>query len=363
MKKAILLSIGIGMSFGVLAQSAAKRHFHGSAASVSETSIARASHYRTSALGSSDTLSDIASPDTAQLYYAGNTADSGFISGMDAYGDMGFAQRFDFSGADSSLKVTGVIAIFGGTVSPSSTKKVKFYTWSEGAQTLLTGARYYSGLPDVALDSVSVDYTALGITPGMWGVSINMFTTPTPFLYNSFFVGCTLNYDAADFAGDTIGLATSQIGNRSSNEYYVVGPDTIIDNRSVTMFSDGLWYDNWYDNFQIPYDFYLFPIVTVGVGTLSTEGVTKKELTFYGNYPSPAVNSTNIKFALKSNSDVTITVNDMSGRTIKTINEKGLSAGEHIINVNTADLASGEYIYLVRTSSGAGMASKLSVIK
>ncbi len=363
MKKLFLLSIGTALSFSVLAQKAKTSH-----SALSESYPINISHSgeRTTAIGSVDTLSNIASNDTASLYYAASVtgADSGFISGMDAYGDMGYAERFDFNTGDSSLSVEGVVAVFGGTVSASSTKKVKFYAWSVGAQIPLSSTVFYSGLPNVALDSVAVNYTALGITPGHFGVSINMFAAPTAYLNHSFFVGCTLSYDNTNFGGDTIGLATSQIGKRSSVEYTVSGADTIINNQSVSLYiGDTTWDDNWASNFQIPYDFYLFPIVKVGTANLSVNGITKNGFTFFGSYPNPATDVTNIKFSIANSTDVTITITDAAGHTVNTVNETNLSAGTHIVPVSTSNLPAGDYIYLVRTATGEGMASKLSVIK
>ena len=358
MKKVFLLSIATALSMSVFAQKATTNHrsIEANNGPIGFFSFNN-SNARTTSVGSSDTLSNIAVNDTAQLYTAGSTLDSGLISGMDAYGDMGYAERFDFAGTDSSLKVTGVIALFGGTVSSSSTKAVKFYTWTAGAQSA------NSGFPNVALDSVSVPFTALGITTGNFGISVNIFTTPTPYLNNSFFVGCTINYDMNNFGGDTIGLATSQIGDRSSVEYNVIAGDTVINNQSVSMYNDGTWNDNWFSNFQAPYDFYLFPIVTVGSATASVNGVTKNGFTFFGTYPNPATDNTNVKFSLANSADVTIVVTDMAGHTVNTISQTNLTAGTHIIPVATANMPAGDYICLVRTAAGAGMASKFTVIK
>ena len=95
----------------------------------------------------------------------------------------------------------------------------------------------------------------------------------------------------------------------------------------------------------------------------SISGVTRKDLTFFGNYPNPAVNSTNIKFSLAAATDVTIYITDMSGRTINTISQAGLAAGEHTVPVSTENMPAGNYIYLVRTGTGSGIASKLTVAK
>jgi hypothetical protein len=54
---------------------------------------------------------------------------------------------------------------------------------------------------------------------------------------------------------------------------------------------------------------------------------------------------------------------DMTGHSINTISESGLSAGEHIVPVNTSALPAGNYLYIIHTSGGDGIASKMTVIK
>ncbi len=366
MKKLFLLSIGTACSFGVFAQSA--RTNHPAIAQSGQEYPISASHIgsgaRTTAIGSSDTLTNLTGTDTLALYWAGSaSSDSGFISGMDAYGDMGYAERYDFNTADSSLRVTGIIGVFGGTVSSTSTKQVKFMIWSQGAQVPITSTLFLSGLPNVGLDSINVNFTALGITSTNYGVSINTFAVPTPYLNHSFFAGCTFNYNSSNFGGDTVGVVTTKLGERASAQYNVVGADTIINDQNVTMYNDGSWNDNWASNFQVPYEFLLFPIVTVGTANLSVNGITTRNFTFFGSYPNPTADVTNIKFAVANSTDVTITITDAAGRTVNTINQANLAAGTHVIPVSTNNLPAGEYLYLVRTAAGEGMASKFTVIK
>ena len=367
MKKVFLLACAAGAAFTGFAQKSVGTRAVVSP-SVSNYSFAHTATTlgKTTAVGDTIVLSNILASDTPSLYTAGSTTDSGFISGMDAYGDMGYAERYDFNGADSSMKVIGTIALFGGRFNPSSSRMVKFYTWNLGPQVATPSpTAFFSGFPNIALDSVAVPVTNLGMSNSSTvpdTAKVHYFTTPTNNLSSSFFVGCVFNYSYTALAGDTIGLFTSQIGDRSSVEYTVAGGDTIINDQSVTMYSDGSWNDNWASNFLAPYDFYIFPVVVIE-GPTSVEGITKNHFTFYGNYPNPAISSTNIKFSLATNADVTITVADINGRTISTINEKGLSSGMHTLPVATDALAAGDYLVVMRTSEGDGIASKFTVIK
>ena len=106
----------------------------------------------------------------------------------------------------------------------------------------------------------------------------------------------------------------------------------------------------------------MFPIVKVGT-PVSVKGITRNNLTFFGNYPNPATDMTNIKFSLVNSTSVTVTIMDMAGHTVNIINKANLAAGENTITVNTSSLPSGDYLYIVHTASGDGIASKMTIAK
>jgi len=356
MKKLLLITIGAALSFGATAQRTATK----SAASINTPvtfNTIGSSTMKTTAFGDIDTLSHISGLDTLALYIVGSSDDSGFCAGMDAYGDMGFAERYDFNGADSTVTVNGVLVLFGGTVSSTSTKNVVFNVWSKGPQTIVSGTTtvFNNGFPNTVLTTNSFPFTS--ITPNT--PQAYMFTTAVGNL-DTFFVGFTIAYTS--FSGDTIGLYSSTDGERTSAIYTVSGGDTIVNNVNASEYSDGTWHDNATDNFLLDYNYFLFPIVKIG-GPLSVQGITRKNLTFFGNYPNPATDNTNIKFSLANTSDVTITIMDMAGHTVNTINESNMAAGMQIVPVSTTNMPAGDYLYLVRTTGGAGIAGKMTVIK
>jgi hypothetical protein len=364
MKQAILLSIGIGLNFMGFAQRTAGPYI--TPAVVNGKSLfGHNVTARSTGVGSIDTLYNVSGADTPLIYYAGAAgSDSGYISGMDVYGDMGYAERYDFGSADTTLQVMGVVTLFGGAVNPASTKTVTFYTWNVGPEVAVTSDVYESGYPATALDSVTVPLTRLGIAtvdtlPDTFKVF--MFTTPTAYLYSSFFVGYTMNYNFSSLAGDTIALFTSMDGARTSPIYTAYGADTIINNQNVTMYSDGSWNDNATSNFGLQNDFYIFPIVEVGSGTLGAANVTGNKFSLLGNTPNPAVNSTNINFSLASGTDVTIYVTDMNGKILNTISQPGLAPGMHSVPVETSNMAAGNYLYIIQPSGGGGLAGKFTV--
>jgi hypothetical protein len=361
MKKLILLAAAAGMSFGANAQRVSEGH-------TSKMVNLYANPNKVSAKTTSiyDTLTNTVLADTPTLYYAGMTSDSGFLSGTDAYGDMGYSERYDFNSTDSNLQVIGVVTLFGGTVNPASTKNVTFYTWNVGPQVLVSTNVYESGFPNTALDSVTVPITKLGIaTADTLADTFKtfLFTTPTAYLKTSFFVGYQINYDYTALAGDTIGLYTTTQYERTTPVVTLSGVDTIVNNQNATLYNDGSgWHDNATDNFDLPYEFYIYPIVSAR-NVLSVKGITKNNLTFFGNYPNPAVNSTDVSFSLANNTGVTLQVTDMSGRVINTIKQSNLGAGSQTININTSNMQAGDYIYLLRTTEGDGFGGKLTVVK
>jgi len=63
------------------------------------------------------------------------------------------------------------------------------------------------------------------------------------------------------------------------------------------------------------------------------------------NYPNPFNPTTNIRFDLPKNSDVSLVVYDLMGREVSQLVKGHLDAGYHTINFNAAKLPSGVYIY------------------
>jgi len=306
-------------------------------------------------------LTNLHTTDSLKLYFAGTHFDSGYIGGTCAYGFTTFAERYDFTGADSSLEILGVLSLFGGTVNPASTKTLTFRAWNVGpVSTSSRPTLSFSGFPGTGIDSVNVGITHLGITDTTVSYTAHYFATPAAYRTASFFVGYSINYNFSTLAGDTIGLYTSKLGQRTSNIYNISGGDTTINDVNVTL-DTSVWYDNGY-NLGLTNNYFIFPIVTTK-NTLGFKSITRNDFTFFGNYPNPAVNSTNIKFSLAKSTDVTVVITDMSGRTINTVSQPDLGIGEHIIPVQTSNMAAGNYIYVIHTATGDGIASTLTVIK
>lgn len=325
---------------------------------------------RTTAIGDTLILSHIFPADTLTIYSYG--ADSGYVTGTNAFGDMGFAERYDVNGTDSSIVVLGVMAEFGGKVNPSSAKNVQFMLWGVSDPIVITSSFGYDGFPQNGYDTITIPVTGLGIGPSSDTLKTFLFPFPNIQNYN-FFIGYTISYNFLTLAGDTLGLLSSKNGERTSLHYnYTVIPDsegastyhndTLINVQNATQWSDGNWYDNYAENDSLYNDLAIFPVVAINNPT-GLNKVTRNNLSLYGNFPNPAVNTTNIKFSLSKSSDVTIQIAEMSGRILKTIPNNSLSPGEHVVPISTENMASGNYLYILHTSGGDAIAGQLSVVR
>jgi hypothetical protein len=299
------------------------------------------------------------------IYKVGN--DSGYSRGTNYWGDKGFAERYVVNDSLSSVEVIGVYALFTGRVNSSTTKKINFDIWNEGPRQIISGTRFYSGFPNNVLDSLAVPVNQLGI--GATGDTIKShFFAVSKGVTGTFFTGYTINYNFATLSGDTLGLYTSKDGERASNSYFSwelhvsdIGDtvlDTIINVQNATLQSDNKWHDNYTDNDSLKNNLAIYPIVTMGFPA-SVKGITRNNLTFYGNFPNPAIANANIRFALTGTADVTVQVMDIHGRIVATIQQANLSTGDHVVTVNTSAFPAGDYLYLVRTSDGDGIAGKI----
>lgn len=80
------------------------------------------------------------------------------------------------------------------------------------------------------------------------------------------------------------------------------------------------------------------------------------------NIPNPAFGTTSINFELVKANTVSLSVYDVTGKLMKTINEGNLSLGMHTINVETATLDAGVYFYTL-TVGDEQMTKKMTVMK
>lgn len=322
------------------------------------------------AVGDTFLLGNTRSTDTATLYYVGSAPfDSGFVSGTNAWGDIGFAERFDITGADSSVQILGVAGYLSGSATSTSTKTASFKAWRQGPVVSL-GTKYYrTGKPLVAaLDSVTFNFKDLRTSATnnvIDTILYRSFATPTVQIGDSFFVGCVMgSYNWSNMGGDTLSVIQTRNNQRRQPAAIVTASlDTVMNVQNCTQFADGSWNDNYFQNTpSLRNHFYLFAVVKIQ-GPASVNGITKNNLTFFGNYPNPASSMTQVKFTLKHSTSVMIDVMDAMGRRIKSVNAGKLAAGTHEVPFSVEEFAAGNYVYILRTDDGDGIGAEFSVVK
>jgi PKD repeat protein len=85
-------------------------------------------------------------------------------------------------------------------------------------------------------------------------------------------------------------------------------------------------------------------------GAPGSVGLEEMKIDNLALYPNPTENELNLRFDIAESSAVVLTVQDMTGKTIKTFNVNA-ATGENLVMMETADLAAGAYFLNVTTGS------------
>jgi len=93
----------------------------------------------------------------------------------------------------------------------------------------------------------------------------------------------------------------------------------------------------------------------VGINPIGNE--VPKEFKLSQNYPNPFNPSTRIKFAVARQSNVRITVYDITGRLITTLVNENLRAANYEIKFDARDISSGIYFYKLETDASASLST------
>ncbi len=302
------------------------------------------------------------------LYYLSgdNVYDSGFIFGMNPLGLTAFSDWYQgIYGVDTTLHIIGVQTAFGGTV-VSTGKQINIRIWKNDTTHVQRSAHtYFRDFPSSAAPygSMTLNMENLGIGGASAPDTIKTWFFPTAItgVADNFHVGYDMTYTWGSTGGDTIGVHSTRVGSGWGAGFYTMqGQDTIVFAQTCVKdpsgWSDVLEYGIGQVNISI------VPLIQFE-STVGVHGLRNRSLTMYNNYPNPAVNNTNIRFALTQNSDVSIRITDITGKVIKTIDQTNLSAGDHTVNVETADWAAGNYIYTITTKAGGAIACMFTVAK
>ncbi len=251
----------------------------------------------------------------------------GFVCGNNGYGDIQKAQIFLNT---TPMYVVGAMYWFAAKTygSGSGTSKITYRMYAcDGAGTD-GGGNTVSTAPNTVLASQDELISALdtGLTLAA-GTNIWMFASPVS-TSSDFALGFTM---AGLAAGDTVGLVTSTDGDAG-------GFDLAWEEWSDNSWHSFLDANNW----GLDLDMFILAIVDQNVGvTEFYNGIKMNQ-----NYPNPAVGSTTINYELATASEnVVLSVYDMTGKLVKTVDQGNQAAGAYSINMGVNELAAGDYIF------------------
>lgn len=134
----------------------------------------------------------------------------------------------------------------------------------------------------------------------------------------------------------------------SMNENQPVGIVSSISNGTSYLFGFHLWYMERGGAREL-LDWMLSQIPTAV--TDQRRETLPDHVALYQNFPNPFNPTTQIRFALPSQSRVTLEIFNILGQRVKLLVDGTLSAGEHTISWNAAGCGSGVYLYRLRAGS------------
>jgi hypothetical protein len=85
------------------------------------------------------------------------------------------------------------------------------------------------------------------------------------------------------------------------------------------------------------------------VGVEVIDNSVPTEFALLQNYPNPFNPSTTIEYALKEGGEVTITVSNVLGEVVATVESGYRTAGRYRVTFDASRLASGVYLYQIRS--------------
>lgn len=274
--------------------------------------------------------------DTGFVYYSLSAPHQGYLTGNNliqgVVSSTEVGQRYAFSGTGAISEVLVWYAYLN-LASPSGNgnTSVKIYSVAPNKN------------PGSSLGtSNNIPVSALTTT----AVASYTFSPPVS-VTSDFYANVTLPSN-----GDTVAIVSTKVGCNF--------PDSIAGTNLTLV--------GWYNYMElldamVPHDtaleVFIIPVInnTTGAGEMaSSNGLTLK-----GVFPNPATEVTHIMYSINHASEVSVTVFDLTGKTIYAFAENK-SAGNHELKLPLKNIPGGNYYYTIKTNS-AKLTSKFSVIR
>ncbi|UCE26385.1 MAG: T9SS type A sorting domain-containing protein [Candidatus Coatesbacteria bacterium] len=118
----------------------------------------------------------------------------------------------------------------------------------------------------------------------------------------------------------------------------------------------------------VSYDYYLEALDGTGAATthgpvhLEASGGTKTAFALYQTTPNPTAGAAIFRFSVADDSDVELTIYDISGRKVLTVADGPFATGEHSVAADLSSIAPGVYVYRL-IAGGENAARKLVVTR
>ena len=106
----------------------------------------------------------------------------------------------------------------------------------------------------------------------------------------------------------------------------------------------------------------ILTVEKTATGISGNQADAVKIFQLFQNYPNPFNPSTNIKFDLKEDSYVTLTVYNIIGQKVAELINSDLSAGFHNVIFNAVNLSGGIYFYKLKAGSYSSV-KKMELLK
>lgn len=256
------------------------------------------------------------------------TAEGGYITGVNGYGDLAKAQQFPVT---DGYYVEGFLVWVGAKEIVGSADSVDAVLYDmDGNTGSTTAGEGDQTCPNSVLASVTLDMDADIDTSG--GFSVAMFDNPV--LRTSDYAA---GLDFTNIGDDTLGVIHSGDGDAQQSEL------------SWEMWDDNSWYSILYGWQGLDIDMAFLPVVD-----MSTQDITEHDFVNgirMETYPNPAVDQVNLDYQIEEAADVKVSIMDMTGKIVKTEDFGQKEAGKHNVQISANDLNAGNYIYVLEAGN------------
>jgi protocatechuate 3,4-dioxygenase beta subunit len=164
------------------------------------------------------------------------------------------------------------------------------------------------------------------------------------------------------YNGTTL-LATTQVCfpdaiNTTVNTYYATSGANPTTNETDMVFSDSYSQETLTVSGDTTAGYTASAAIPISAGTsLGVQELSVESGGQFGNltnYPDPFSGTTIISFYLIQASEVSLTISDMAGRTVKRVSASGMAKGTNTIEADMSDAAAGIYLYQLQVSNQNG---------